>query len=515
MSSEKRVKVYVRVADPKSGREVLVQVGKSRPDQVQLLRKHGMAEWVRGKIVLNLQASQPAQKSEAVAQNPCGEVTLPEASPVNHLSDPWRASSFSVDPETGDPVPPESLSPLPEEVVCESAGEWFSAMAEARSLGSEEVNWASDPRTRRLGFIAGGRVYYLGLARLRSAREEDTEPMRQFGLSHTQVMECLGSPQGQALLLDSEGGFFDYSRPVEEALPIPEAPPTPSMDEFLEWSSITPISLGDGGGEESPFWTLVLQGLAASGAEILQPEEEPAPPSLPTSEELLASLKGLDWELLPEGVEFFRDLRNTLSNPDPNSSKFDFSRAVWASFPVEDLPGNRGPCPSRPPENSKLVWVAKDLEPLANDRPSSRLVGEANGLRTLYFAWLEGGTWYAECLYNESYALQGSEVHRLLVSFKRAGLYRVSGNLVPKEEKIPFGWAKFAYPKDKDRVPLLAPDGAPYEGEIRGLFRRKGNSIEILTEQGEEIKAHQKDWVLAEGNPEMKSGYALERLPRG
>ena len=71
-------------------------------------------------------------------------------------------------------------------------------------------------------------------------------------------------------------------------------------------------------------------------------------------------------------------------------------------------------------------------------------------------------------------------------------------------------WAKFSYPEDRSRVPLITPHGKPYPHEIRGVFRRQGYDLLIQTEEGQEMKATMARWNLAEADLTNRlGGYIL------
>jgi len=71
-------------------------------------------------------------------------------------------------------------------------------------------------------------------------------------------------------------------------------------------------------------------------------------------------------------------------------------------------------------------------------------------------------------------------------------------------------WAKFSYPEDRSRIPLITPEGKPYPHEIRGVFRRQGYDLLIQTEGGQEMKATMSQWTLAEAAlTDQLGGYIL------
>lgn len=71
------------------------------------------------------------------------------------------------------------------------------------------------------------------------------------------------------------------------------------------------------------------------------------------------------------------------------------------------------------------------------------------------------------------------------------------------------GWTKFSYPEDRERVPLMTPEGKAYPHEIRGVFQRQGCDLLIQTEEGQQITATMSKWTLAEADLEALGGYIL------
>jgi hypothetical protein len=70
-------------------------------------------------------------------------------------------------------------------------------------------------------------------------------------------------------------------------------------------------------------------------------------------------------------------------------------------------------------------------------------------------------------------------------------------------------WAKFSYPEDRERIPLITPEGKTYPHEIRGVFRRRGYDLLIQTEEGKEMTATMAEWTLAEADLDRLGGYIL------
>ena len=64
-SEQKSVKVYARITPPTGGAEELMVVGHSHPGEIRRLRENGLAEWVGGKVILNI-APSPKGEREGV-----------------------------------------------------------------------------------------------------------------------------------------------------------------------------------------------------------------------------------------------------------------------------------------------------------------------------------------------------------------------------------------------------------------------------------------------------------------
>ncbi len=95
--------------------------------------------------------------------------------------------------------------------------EWFSHLAEGRHSG-HTLYAADDPRSRNIGFVNDNtnHVYYLGISKIRSSTEEDTLPMIEFGLTHSDIMGMMSTHQGRSDLLGSHQDFFSLVSPSPE-----------------------------------------------------------------------------------------------------------------------------------------------------------------------------------------------------------------------------------------------------------------------------------------------------------
>lgn len=89
----------------------------------------------------------------------------------------------------------------------------------------------------------------------------------------------------------------------------------------------------------------------------------------------------------------------------------------------------------------------------------------------------------------------------------RSALDAQSAVPAPATEK--HHWAKFSYPEDRERIPLITPEGKTYPHEIRGVFRRRGYDLLIQTEEGKEMTATMAEWTLAEADLDRLGGYIL------
>ena len=276
-SKQKSVKVYARVLS-ESGEEELVSVGRSHPGEIRLLRKNGLAEAVGGKIVLNTAPgkAEPApeptvdltSKFNEWLDDPSriergypvvGRVSDRIRKDTERLSDErldvlrelaereaeagnadlilamsdnlyagfagfartgsgWFTSdSFTVHPETGEAVPSNEIAPLPREVACANAGEWFAQIADRRDKG-HILLVSYDPKRLRIGFVddAANEVFYVRLTHIKMMKESDTEVMLQFGLDHEAVRECMRTTKGRRLLVGDVGiPFAPFSETTE------------------------------------------------------------------------------------------------------------------------------------------------------------------------------------------------------------------------------------------------------------------------------------------------------------
>lgn len=276
-SKQKSVKVYARVLS-ESGEEELVSVGRSHPGEIRLLRKNGLAEAVGGKIVLNTAPgkAEPAPESTvdltskfnewlgdpsrfergypivgrvsdrigndtgrladeqldvlrelAEREAEAGNVDLllamsdnPYAGFVGFArtgSGYFNTEPFAIHPKTGEAVPSNEIAPLPREVACANAGEWFAQIADRRDKG-HILLVSDDPKRLRIGFVDDNtnEMFYVRLPHIKMMKESDTEVMLQFGINHEAVRECMRTNEGRRLLVGDVGiPFAPFSETVE------------------------------------------------------------------------------------------------------------------------------------------------------------------------------------------------------------------------------------------------------------------------------------------------------------
>ena len=563
-SKQKSVKVYARVLDPESGHVTLRSVGKSHPGEIRMMRKKGLAEWVDGKVILNLipVKVRPLKrddrdsivadlKSRATA---AGESFSPEGGVG---AGRFRPQSFTPDPETGEPVPTENVSPRPIENVCSTALEWFEVIAAERNAGNS-LYATDDPMRRMLGFVSdeSNSVWYLGLRHIRAMTSEDTEPMIQFGLSHDQVKECIRTEKGRGVLLDTKDPIYDRSPMKEIFGEIPEIESGTFLEGLL---SREVIIRSDSEVEEqvdSPFWDTVISDLSGRKSktqddhdsprhmtgsvapilpyslrdEALEPSirrgykvlnADPEPFLIPESSNELQedlNLEGWTGEGIDE-VVFLRDRKVGMS-PESDQVFFENHRydpipwtpAVWSEIDADKL------------FTSWWKYLGRDLEPLAEVIRESHKVhdfkvvfriyrkkGQKTPIRIVGMAVRPHGTewgrknWVLFELNSMAFEdrergpLSVNNVNALLLMVKRARLHLGALTKIPeswKKSSVPEkGWAQFRYPEDRARVPLITPDGKEYGSKIRGTFRRKGTEVDIRTEDGKEFTATMKKWL--------------------
>ena len=399
MTSEKSVKVYVRVRDPKTGEESLTVAGRSHPGEVRMLRKNGLAEWVDGKIILNLipapvETKEPPRKKWEGIDSHIRRLATEGSLFKNPAAD---SQGFRPDSNTGERIYGE---PRPEEVTCADAGAWFRKIAEERRAG-HTLYVSDDPRNLRLGFVSDevDTVWYLGIRHIKIATPEDTAPMLEFGYTHEQVRGSLGTEAGRNGLLGSADETFISGKPLPEK-PAYEGPEDTSQLLELLLAGDAEV-LPESGVEEragTPFWEAVALGLAGG---FIKPQNAPV-----------------------------------VDPGDPIVPSLQYSeRNYWME------PGIR--------RNYEVVRPDTSEDLASEDRPS-------------------------------------------------------------KEPSQSLGWAKFEYPRDRERVPLITQDGAEYPAVFRGTFRRKGFDLEVRTEEGREFTATMKKWTLAEVKElGKKYGYAV------
>lgn len=245
----KVIKLVTRVGDEE------VVVGSCHPGQARILRKNGMAEWDKGKLVL-VGAAEPLPKEaipvstedfiEMIDKLKPGEKLErgPDGS-FRHIPDPeWKGTgTFQKDLKIkGDSWldevdlidPKEELMSFgwsdapgwneanrlhPEEIRCETLVEWATE-AKTRMGAGHSLLLADDPKRMMLGFVddEDNKIFLLPLRKIKAATEED---FQEVGL----VRGDLSTKEGRMKLLgSSEEGLPSWGDGDGDGLPV-EADP--------------------------------------------------------------------------------------------------------------------------------------------------------------------------------------------------------------------------------------------------------------------------------------------------
>lgn len=230
----KSIKLVTLVGDEE------VVVGRCHPGQARILRKNGLAEWQKDKLVLQ-GASPPLPKlstfglpREVTEGFVAGSLAPPQGGEwkgygtftkkVTFQDNAWMEEAEEIDPDGllmtfgwGDaPAYGKDLRMAPEEILCETLAMWAGEAIKRREAGHTLLS-ADAPKRLMLGFVDDNtnEVLYVGLRKIKSAQESD---LTGLGVSRSD----LKTNEGRAVLLGLDPSDARWS-PVVEPDPDLEA----------------------------------------------------------------------------------------------------------------------------------------------------------------------------------------------------------------------------------------------------------------------------------------------------
>lgn len=222
----------IKLVTRMGGEEVVV--GTCHPGQARILRKNGMAEWDKGKLVLanflSGHSSVPERSPEffeAIKNLKPGELLVPHPDGSFEIiegADPWvpygiaekkvaiKGDSWLDEVDFIDPKEELTTYPLPggsgwnegkrlhpEEIRSESLVEWVTE-AKVRREAGHPLLLADEPRRMMLGFVddQDNKVFLLSLRKVKEATEDDLQQVgatrADFSTEEGRVRLILGSP---------------------------------------------------------------------------------------------------------------------------------------------------------------------------------------------------------------------------------------------------------------------------------------------------------------------------------
>ncbi len=195
-------------------------VGRCHPGQARILRKHGMAEWSKDKLVLG-GASFSIQDGGVSIEGSFEEVfgSLEEVS-EKLVRDGWEPETWAhrfvpgkILLEIMKEIDEEGLVSLDsqtyrfdgETVDCDSLEEWVLALRDAQEKG-HDLYGSDDPRTMKLGFTDDTTNTWYSLA-IRHVKKAGPEVYEKLGLEKG----CLGTQEGRLKLINPNGSDFTFN----------------------------------------------------------------------------------------------------------------------------------------------------------------------------------------------------------------------------------------------------------------------------------------------------------------
>jgi len=193
-----------------------VSVGRCHPGQARLLRKHGMADWVKGQLVLPQVLDTPDQiRLQDGGVSLSGSMAEISKFLGDKTPESWRQGFVpsEVFSEIAKEIDEEGLVSLDgemyrfdgETVDCGSLEEWVLALRDAQEKGHELYS-SDDPKRMKLGFTndTTNTWYSLGIRRVKMAGPEVYE---KLGLEQG----CMGSREGRLKLINPNGSDFAFN----------------------------------------------------------------------------------------------------------------------------------------------------------------------------------------------------------------------------------------------------------------------------------------------------------------
>jgi hypothetical protein len=183
-----------------------VVVGRCHPGQARILRKAGMAEWKKDRLVL-LQGPSTSEfgKEDSNWKGrsfPDWESAGAFLKSLKFQNSSWQGEIEEIDPE-GELMASAWDMPgynqegrlKPEEVVCETLSEWVGEAVRRRKAGHFLLE-SDAPKRLMLGFVDDddNKAFYLGLRKLKTAGERD---LAEFSLTVAEI----GTNEGRRKLL--------------------------------------------------------------------------------------------------------------------------------------------------------------------------------------------------------------------------------------------------------------------------------------------------------------------------
>jgi hypothetical protein len=168
-----------------------VDVGRCHPGQARILRKQGLAEWVKDKLVLT-QSAKEAQEPMAKLKSLLGRGWEPVEGAERSLKiedrESWKDEALEIDPDG-------ILSQRPAEVElvehkCVDFIEWMTECQRRRGAGHEMVVY-DDPRRMFMGFIdyTDHKILFLSIHQMKRVSDE---VYAQFGVSRDDFKSLAG-----------------------------------------------------------------------------------------------------------------------------------------------------------------------------------------------------------------------------------------------------------------------------------------------------------------------------------
>jgi hypothetical protein len=219
-----------------------VSVGRCHPGQARLLRKYGMADWDKGRILLpqSLESLAPP-KSSGVLMRDLGlqgfTTVGPARPPVQAPHIGWRPDGWQKKLRLGNPEVAKLLAELdlegqvdlsrsnkgPEMQRCESMAAWLLEIPSRRGAG-HTLFCCDDPRRMVMGFLDDTTDEYLGVG-LRQFKEAGDSEFEAAGTTR----KAFGTLEGRTQFIEGDADFHFGKTSEEDANASYKTPPDPEL----------------------------------------------------------------------------------------------------------------------------------------------------------------------------------------------------------------------------------------------------------------------------------------------